>query len=106
MADAVGLQIVRFGTDRKAEAQQGGYYQAIATGIYRAPASACACSKGDRKSASRGHNYLHGDSAPAHVLIKRDNPEMTDALLAYGIKKLKEYGIVDSGSTRNTASAR
>ena len=25
---------------------------------------------------------------------------MTDALLAYGIKKLKEYGIVDSGAAK------
>ena len=34
---------------------------------------------------------------PANALIKKDNPEMTDALLAYAIAKMKEYGIVDSG---------
>jgi NitT/TauT family transport system substrate-binding protein len=28
---------------------------------------------------------------------KRQNPEMTDELLAYSIAKMKEYGIVDSG---------
>ena len=33
-------------------------------------------------------------------MIKRDNPEMTDALLAYGIVKIKEYGIVDSGDAK------
>ncbi|MGH7113925.1 MAG: ABC transporter substrate-binding protein [Stellaceae bacterium] len=44
--------------------------------------------------------YLYGDPAPANALIKRDNPEMTDALLAYGIAKIKQYGIVDSGDTR------
>jgi NitT/TauT family transport system substrate-binding protein len=33
-------------------------------------------------------------------LIKRDNPEMTDALLAYGIAKIKEYGIVDDGDAK------
>jgi NitT/TauT family transport system substrate-binding protein len=42
-------------------------------------------------------DYLNGDPAPAHALIKRDNPEMTDALLAYGRAKLKDYGIVESG---------
>jgi NitT/TauT family transport system substrate-binding protein len=46
------------------------------------------------------YSYLYGDSAPANALIKRDNPEMTDALLAYGIAKLKEYGIIDSGDAK------
>lgn len=43
--------------------------------------------------------YLNGDSAPADALIKRDNPEMTDELLAYGRAKMKAYGIVDSGDS-------
>jgi NitT/TauT family transport system substrate-binding protein len=46
------------------------------------------------------YRYLYGDPAPANALIKRDNPEMTDALLAYGIAKIKEYGIVDSGDAK------
>jgi NitT/TauT family transport system substrate-binding protein len=46
------------------------------------------------------YSYLYGDPAPANGLIKRDNPEMTDALLAYGIAKIKEYGIVDSGDAK------
>src|SRR5215475_6624170 len=46
------------------------------------------------------YGYLYGDPAPANALIKRDNPEMTDALLAYGIAKIKEYGIVDSGEAK------
>jgi NitT/TauT family transport system substrate-binding protein len=46
------------------------------------------------------YSYLYGDPAPANALIKRDNPEMTDALLAYGRSKLKEYGIVDSGDAK------
>jgi NitT/TauT family transport system substrate-binding protein len=46
------------------------------------------------------YSYLYGDPAPANQLIKRDNPEMTDALLAYGIAKIKEYGIVDSGDAK------
>jgi NitT/TauT family transport system substrate-binding protein len=46
------------------------------------------------------YSYLYGDPAPANTLIKRDNPEMTDALLAYGTAKIKEYGIVDSGDAK------
>jgi NitT/TauT family transport system substrate-binding protein len=43
------------------------------------------------------YNYLYGDNRAANALIKRQNPEMTDALLAYSIAKMKDYGIVDSG---------
>jgi NitT/TauT family transport system substrate-binding protein len=43
------------------------------------------------------YNYIYGDNAKANALIKRDNPEMTDELLAYSREKMKEYGIVDSG---------
>jgi NitT/TauT family transport system substrate-binding protein len=46
------------------------------------------------------YSFLYGDPAPANTLIKRDNPEMTDALLAYGIAKIKEYGVVDSGDAK------
>jgi NitT/TauT family transport system substrate-binding protein len=42
-------------------------------------------------------NYLYGDNAAANALIRRHNPEMSDALLAYSVAKMKEYGIVDSG---------
>lgn len=45
------------------------------------------------------YNYLYGDNTKAKTLIKRDNPEMTDELLAYSAAKMKEYGIVDSGDT-------
>ncbi len=43
------------------------------------------------------YNYLYGDNRPANALIKQQNPEMTDELLAYSVAKMKEYGIVDSG---------
>ena len=43
------------------------------------------------------YNYLYGDNKAANALIKKHNPEMTDALLAYSVAKMKEYGIVDSG---------
>ena len=45
------------------------------------------------------YHYLYGDNAPGNALIKKLNPEMTDALLAYSLGKMKEYGIVDSGDT-------
>jgi NitT/TauT family transport system substrate-binding protein len=44
-------------------------------------------------------NYLYGDNAAANARIKRDNPEMTDARIAYSIARMKEFGIVDSGDT-------
>src|SRR6266571_311621 len=51
-------------------------------------------------------SYLHGDPAPGNALIKRDNPEMTDALIGYGMAKIKEYGVVDSGdATQNGIGA-
>ncbi|GAC1338187.1 MAG: ABC transporter substrate-binding protein [Acetobacteraceae bacterium] len=43
--------------------------------------------------------YLYGDPAPANALMKQDNPEMTDELLAYGRRVLRERGIVDSGDS-------
>jgi NitT/TauT family transport system substrate-binding protein len=46
------------------------------------------------------YGYLYGDPAPANALIKRDNPEETDDLLAYAVAKMKEYGIVDSGDAK------
>ncbi|HYM73537.1 MAG TPA: ABC transporter substrate-binding protein [Stellaceae bacterium] len=46
------------------------------------------------------YSYLYGDPGPGNALIKKDNPEMTDALIAYGIAKIKQYGIVDSGDAK------
>jgi NitT/TauT family transport system substrate-binding protein len=46
------------------------------------------------------YSYLYGDPAPANALIKRDNPDMSDALLAYGRSRMKEYGIIDSGDAK------
>jgi NitT/TauT family transport system substrate-binding protein len=43
------------------------------------------------------YNYIYGDNSAANALIKSQNPEMTDELLAYSVGKMKEYGIVDSG---------
>ena len=43
------------------------------------------------------YHYIYGDSKPGNDLIKKQNPEMTGALLAYSIAKMKEY--VDSGDS-------
>ncbi len=43
------------------------------------------------------HDYLYGDNSAANAMIKKDNPDMTDDVIAFGIKKMKEYGIVDGG---------
>jgi NitT/TauT family transport system substrate-binding protein len=43
------------------------------------------------------YNYIYHDNTAANALIKQHNPEMTDALLAYSVDKMKQYGIVDSG---------
>jgi NitT/TauT family transport system substrate-binding protein len=43
------------------------------------------------------YSYLYGDPRPANALIRRDNPEMTEGLLAYGLAAMKRYGVVDSG---------
>lgn len=50
-------------------------------------------------SAIGWYNYLYHDNKAANELIKKHNPEMTDALLAYSVAKMKEFGIVDSGDT-------
>ncbi len=43
------------------------------------------------------YNYVYGDNAAANARIKRENPDMTDAQIAFSLAKMKEYGIVDSG---------
>lgn len=43
------------------------------------------------------YNYLYGDNRAANALIRRDNPEMSEAAINYSIARMKEFGIVDSG---------
>ena len=42
--------------------------------------------------------YVFGNPAPANTLIKRDNPEMTDGLIAQAIQKMRSYDLVQGGS--------
>jgi NitT/TauT family transport system substrate-binding protein len=46
------------------------------------------------------YNYLYDDPSPANALIKKDNPDMTDAQIAYSYARMKEYGVVDSGDAK------
>ena len=50
-------------------------------------------------SAIGWYNYIYGDNKAANALIKKQNPEMTDALIDYSVAKMREYGIVDSGDS-------
>jgi NitT/TauT family transport system substrate-binding protein len=47
------------------------------------------------------YSYLEGDPKPANELIKKANPEMNDEQMAYGIAKMKEYGVVNSGDAES-----
>ena len=42
-------------------------------------------------------SYLGANPSPGNALIKLDNPNMTDDLIANGIAKLKAYGVVTGG---------
>lgn len=43
------------------------------------------------------YRYLAGDPSAANALIKKDNPDIDDATLAYARQKMIEYGIVTGG---------
>jgi len=45
------------------------------------------------------YKYLYHNNSAANALIKKHNPEMSDALISYSVDKMKQYGIVDSGDT-------
>jgi len=51
-----------------------------------------------RASAEGWKSYL-ANPAPGNALIKKDNPEMGDDLLAYSHRKMKEYAIVAGADT-------
>ncbi len=47
-------------------------------------------------SAEGWKSYLD-NPAPGNALIKKDNPQMSDELLAYSVRKMREYNIVGGG---------
>ncbi|MGA7802654.1 MAG: ABC transporter substrate-binding protein [Gammaproteobacteria bacterium] len=49
------------------------------------------------KASIEGWKSYMANPAPGNVLIKKDDPQMTDAQLAYGLKKMKDYQLVTGG---------
>src|SRR5476649_1521749 len=43
------------------------------------------------------YDYLNRDPRPGNALIKRDNPDMTDAIIAQSIAKMRRYQLVSGG---------
>lgn len=52
-------------------------------------------------SAEGWRDYLHGDPSPGNALIRKDNPEMDDATIAFARARMLEYGLVDSGDAQS-----
>jgi NitT/TauT family transport system substrate-binding protein len=44
------------------------------------------------------YNYLYGDNKATNELIKKENADMSDDLIAFSIKQMKDYGLLTSGS--------
>jgi NitT/TauT family transport system substrate-binding protein len=51
-------------------------------------------------SAIGWYHYIYGDNGPGNALIKKHNPEMTDALLANSAATMRAYSILESFDTR------
>jgi NitT/TauT family transport system substrate-binding protein len=53
-------------------------------------------------------NYLHGNPAVANALIKKDNPEMTDGLIATAIARMNNWHLAETptGSLGSMSDAR
>src|SRR5262249_53993885 len=51
------------------------------------------------RASAEGWKSYFANRAPGNALIKRDNPQMSDELLAYGRRKMQEYGIVAGPDT-------
>ena len=49
------------------------------------------------RASMEGWKSYMADPAPANALIKKDNPNMTDEQLAYGLARLKENKLIDGG---------
>jgi len=50
-------------------------------------------------SAQGWKSYLQ-NPAPGNALIKKANPEMTEELMDFGVKKMKDYGLVTGGNAK------
>jgi NitT/TauT family transport system substrate-binding protein len=50
------------------------------------------------RATAEGYKSYLANPAPANLLIRKANPEMTEELLAFGIKSIQAYGIVTGGA--------
>ena len=49
------------------------------------------------RATAEGWKSYFANPAPGNALIQKDNPQMPDDQIAYGIAKMKEYGLVTGG---------
>jgi NitT/TauT family transport system substrate-binding protein len=49
------------------------------------------------RATAEGYKSYLANPAPANALIRKANPEMTEDLLAFGVKSIQAYGIVGGG---------
>ncbi|MEO9136998.1 MAG: ABC transporter substrate-binding protein [Casimicrobiaceae bacterium] len=52
------------------------------------------------RASAEGWKSYFANPAPGNALIRQVNPQMSDELLAYGVRELKEYEIVTGGDAR------
>ena len=53
------------------------------------------------EASQKGWNeFLHGDPAPGIALIRKDNPDNPDDVIAYVIKTLRDRAIVEDAETK------
>jgi NitT/TauT family transport system substrate-binding protein len=45
-------------------------------------------------------SFLGADPSPAFALIRKDNPEMTEAILTHAVAGIRQYGLVQSGDAQ------
>ena len=52
------------------------------------------------QATAEGYKSYLANPAPGNALIKKANPEMEDALLAFGVARIKDYGLVTGGDAK------
>jgi NitT/TauT family transport system substrate-binding protein len=52
------------------------------------------------QATAEGYKSYLANPAPGNGLIKKANPEMEDALLAFGLARIKDYGLVTGGDAK------
>lgn len=52
------------------------------------------------QATAEGYKRYLGNPAPGNALIRRANPEMEEALLAFGVARMKQYALVTGGDAK------